>query len=262
MAGLGRLKDGVGLEQARAEMKAIASGLEKQHPDFNKDWSVNLVPLREQFSGEIRPVLLVVFGAVCLTLFIACANVANLQLVRASARAREFTVRAALGASRRHLVRGLLAESLLLGVLGGALGLSLGQAAMTGLHRLMPPDLLPGDPLGLDPRVLGFTLVVSLGAGLLFGLLPALAASRPHLAEALKDGSRGGISPRSRFLRQGFVTAQVALGLVVMISAGLLLRSFDRLISADIGFDGRGLLTARISPVSYTHLTLPTNREV
>jgi|CXWL01.1.fsa_nt_gi putative ABC transport system permease protein len=247
MAGLGRLKDGVGLEQARAEMKTIASSLEQGHPDFNKDWSVNLVPLREQFAGEIRPVLLVVFGAVCLTLFIACANVANLQLVRASARAREFTVRAALGASRHHLVRGLLAESVLLGVLGGALGLGLGQVAMAGLYGLMPKDLLPGDPLGLDPRVLGFTLVVSVCAGLLFGLLPALAASKPHLAEALRDGSRGATSARSRHLRQGFVTAQVALGLVVLIGAGLLVRSFDRLISADIGFDGRQLLTARIT---------------
>lgn len=247
MAGLGRLRDGVSLEQARAEMKAIAMSLEQQHIDFNKDWSVNLVPLREQFAGEIRPVLLVVFGAVCLTLFIACANVANLQLVRASARAREFTVRAALGASRHHLIRGLLAESVLLGALGGAMGLALGRSAMAGLHGLMPPDLLPGDPLGLDARVLGFTLLVSVGAGALFGLLPALAASRPDLVEALKDGSRGVTSARTRYLRQGFVTAQVALGLVVLIGAGLLVRSFDRLISADIGFDGRDILTARIT---------------
>jgi putative ABC transport system permease protein len=247
IAGLGRLKNGVTLEQARAEMKTIASTLEQQYVDFNKDWTVNLVSLPEQFAGEIRPVLLVVFGAVCLTLFIACANVVNLQLVRASARTREFTVRAALGAPRGRLVRGLLAENLLLALIGGALGLGLGQAAMTGLHGLMPPGLLPGEPLGLDLRVLLFTLAISVGTGLLFGLIPALAGSNPHLSEALKEGGRGVTSARGRTIRQGFVTAQVALALIVLVGAGLLVRSFDRLVSADIGFDGRNLLTARVT---------------
>ena len=247
MAALGRLKPGVTLEGARAEMEAIASTLEQQHTDFNKDWTVNLVPLREQFIGEIRPALLMVFGAVCLTLFIACANVANLQLVRASAREREFTVRAALGASRSRLVRFLLAESLLLALLGAILGVGLGQAGMTALQGLMPQDLLPGERLGLDPRVMAFTFLISISTGLFFGLIPALAASNPHLAEALKEAGRGVTSARGRWLRQGFVTAQMALALIVLIGAGLLVRGFDRLVSTDIGFDATNLLTARVS---------------
>ena len=247
IAALGKLKPGVTADAARAELKTIASGLEAQHVDFNKDWTVNVVPLREQFTGEIRPVLLIVFGAVALTLFIACANVANLQLVRASGRAREFTVRAALGASRARLVRFLLAENLLLAVIGGVLGLAVGRFGLQALQGLMPPDLLPGEPLGLDLRVLAFTMGVSVVTGLLFGLIPALVSSNPHLSEALKDGSRGVTSARGRWFRQGFVTAQVALAMVVLIGAGLLVRSFDRLVSADIGFDARNLLTARVS---------------
>lgn len=247
MAALGKLKPGVSVDAARAELKTIASGLETQYVDFNKDWTVNVVPLRQQLTGEIRPVLLIVFGAVALTLFIACANVANLQLVRASGRAREFTVRAALGASRARLVGFLLAESLMLAVLGGVLGLAVGQGGLQVLQGLMPPDLLPGERIGLDLRVLGFTLGVSVVTGLLFGLIPAFVSSNPHLSEALKEGSRGVTSARGKWIRQGFVTAQVALAMVVLIGAGLLVRSFDRLVSADIGFDGRNLLTARVS---------------
>lgn len=253
MAGVGRLREGVTLDEARAELKTIASALEQQHVEFNKDWTVNLVPLPEQIAGPIRPVLLMVFGAVCLTLFIACANVANLQLVRASARARELTVRAALGAPRYRLVRFLLAENVLLALLGGGLGLGLGQLAMAGLHGLMPPDLLPGEPHGLDPRVLFFTLAISVGTGLLFGLIPALAGSNPHLSEALKETSRGGTSSRGRRLRQGFVTAQVALSVMVLVGAGLLARSFDRLMSEDVGFDSKNILTARVTLPSRTY---------
>jgi putative ABC transport system permease protein len=247
IASVGRLKDSATFDQARAELKTIASGLAEQYADFNKDWTVNLVPLRAQLTGEIRPVLLMVFGAVGLTLFIACANVANLQLVRASARAREFTVRAAIGASRNRLVRFLLAENLVLALFGGALGLAFGSWGMSALHSLMPPDVLHGDRLGLDPRVLLFTLTVSVVAGLLFGLIPALVASNPHLAEALKEGSRGVTSARGRRIRQGFVTAQVALAVVVLVGAGLLVRSFNKLVAADIGFESRNLLTARVS---------------
>lgn len=247
IATLGKLKPGVSIDAARAELKTIAAGLETQYVDFNKDWTVNVVPLREQFTADLRPVLLIVFGAVALILFIACANVANLQLVRASGRAREFTVRAALGASRIRLVRALLAENLLLAVVGGVLGLAFGQWGLQALQGLMPPDLLPGERLGLDLRVLTFTLGVSVVTGLLFGLIPAFVSSNPHLSEALKDGSRGATSARGRWIRQGFVTAQVALAMVVLIGAGLLARSFDRLVSANIGFDGRNLLTARVS---------------
>ena len=247
MAALGQLKPGVSLEQARVEMATIAATLEQQNPQFNKGWGVNVVPLRDQMTGEIRPVLLLVFGAVCLTLFIACANVVNLQLVRASARAREFTVRAALGASRGRLIRFLLIENVVLALVGGFGGLLLGRLGLSAVHELMPKDLLPADYIGLDGRVLAFTLAVSMLTGVIFGLIPALAASNPRLAEALKDGSRGGTSARGRRIRQVFVTAQVAVALMVLISSGLLVRSFDRLISANTGFDPHHLLTARIT---------------
>ncbi|MBX7186480.1 MAG: ABC transporter permease [Vicinamibacteria bacterium] len=247
LAALGQLKPGVTIERAQAEMTAIASTLEQQNPGFNKGWGVNVVPLRAQLSGEIRPALLLVFGAVCLTLFIACANVVNLQLVRASARAREFTVRAALGASRRRLVRFLLLENVVLALLGGAAGLFLGRLGLSSVQRLMPKDLLPADYIGLDGPILAFTVGVSALTGLLFGLVPALAASNPRLADALKDGSRGGTSARGRRIRQVFVTAQVAVALIVLIGSGLLLRSFDRLLSTNVGFDARNLLAARIT---------------
>jgi len=246
MAALGQLKPGVTLEQARAELATIATVLEQQNPQFNKGWGVNVVPLREQITGEIRPVLLLVFGAVCLTLFIACANVVNLQLVRASARAREFTVRAALGASRGRLIRLLLIENVVLSLVGGFGGLLLGRMGLAAVQALMPRDLLPADYIGLDARVLTFTLAISLLTGVLFGLIPALAASNARLAEALKDGSRGA-SARGRGIRQVFVTAQVAVALMVLIGAGLLVRSFDRLVSTNPGFDAHNLLTARIT---------------
>jgi putative ABC transport system permease protein len=246
MAGLGRLKPEVTLDQARAEMKGIGFALEQQYPAFNKGWNVSVVPLREQITGEIRPALLLVFGAVALTLLIACANVVNLQLVRASARAREFTVRAALGASRGRLVRVLLAENLVLALIGGLLGLFLGRFGLTAVQGLMPKDLLPNDFIGLDSRVLGFTLTVSVATGVAFGLIPALAASNPHLTEALKEGSRGGTSGRGRKIRQLFVTAQVAITLTVLIGSGLLIRSFEALVSTNPGFDSHNLLTARV----------------
>ena len=246
MAALGQLKPGVTLDQARAEMATIATTIEQQNPQFNKGWGINVAPLREQVTGEIRPVLLLVFGAVCLTLFIACANVVNLQLVRASARAREFTVRAALGASRGRLVRFLLVENVVLSLAGGFGGLLLGRTGLAAVQGLMPRDLLPAEYIGLDARVLAFTLAVSVLIGVLFGLIPALAASNPRLAEALKDGSRA-TSARGRRIRQVFVTAQIAVALMVLIGSGLLVRSFDRLVSTNPGFDTRNLLTARIT---------------
>ncbi len=247
MASLARLKPGVGLDQARSEMAAIAKALEQQDPAFNRDWDVNVVPLREQITGEIRPILLLVFGAVSLTLLIACANVVNLQLVRASARAREFTVRAALGASRLRLIRFLLVENVVLALVGGGLGLFLGRAGLSAVQGLMPKNLLPTDYIGLDGRVLAFTFAASLLTGVLFGLIPALAASNPRLADALKDGSRGGTSARGRRIRQGLVAAQVATAVTVLVASGLLVRSFDRLISTPTGFDARNLLAARVT---------------
>ncbi|MEO8499843.1 MAG: ABC transporter permease [Vicinamibacteria bacterium] len=247
MAALAQLRPETTVMQAQAEMKTIGAALEQQYPQFNQGWGVHVVPLREQMTGEIRPVLVLVFGAVCLTLLIACANVVNLQLVRASARAREFTLRAALGASRGRLLRSLLVENVLLSMIGGGLGLMLGRAALTAVQALMPPDLLQGEYIGLDGRVLGFTLVVSVATGLIFGLVPALVSSNPHLAEALKDGSRGSTSARSRRIRQAFVTAQVAVALLVLIASGLLIRSFERLVSTRTGFDTSHLLTTRIT---------------
>ncbi len=245
---MARLKPGVSFEQAQAEMTAIHSRIEQQWSEFNAGWGVNLVPLRAQFAGEIRLALLVLLGAVGMVLLIACANVANLLLVRAAGRQREVAVRAALGAGRGRIVRQLLTESLLLAGLGGLAGLALAWWGTDLLVSLAPPDLLNLPQVKINAAVLGFTLGISLLTGVIFGLAPAFEATRFNLTESLKEGGKNiGGSMRSHRLRNSLVILEVAMALVLLVCAGLLIRSFARLQGVDPGFNAHNVLTMRVS---------------
>ena len=242
----GRLKPDVTLQQAQAEMSRIAGQLEQQYPEYNRGWDVNVVPLHEQIVGDIRPVLIVLLAAVAFVLLIACANVANLLLARAATRHKELALRAALGASRLRLVRQMLTESVLLALIGGAVGVFL---AYWGIQLLVAfgPDNIPRlREVVIDPRVLAFTFGVSLATGILFGLLPALQASRPDLNDALKEGARGSSGGRVRVFRNVFVVAEVSLALVLLIGAALMIRSFFRLHQVKPGFVTENVLTMRV----------------
>jgi len=188
---LGRLKPGVTIDQARADMTAIESRLEQQYPDGNSGVGISLVPTQEQTVKEIRPALLVLLGAVAFLLLIACANIANLLLARAASRQKEMSIRAALGASRRRVLRMLLTESLILSLAGGCLGLLLAFWGTQALMALAPDNIPRMNEVGVDARVFGFTLAVSLITGIVFGLIPALHAAKPDLNAALKEGSKG-----------------------------------------------------------------------
>ena len=246
---VGRLKPGVTVDQADAELRALAARLAQEHPVFNAGWTTTIVPLREQVVGGARTPLLVLAGVVAFVLLIACANVANLQLARGAARRRELAVRTALGASRGTLVRDLLVESLVLSVAGGALGLMLAVWGTAALVAVAPAGLPRLAEISVDTRTLGFTAVLSILTGFVFGLLPALHGSRADLNDVIKEGGRGVAGGR---LRSGLVAAQLALSLVLLVGAGLLIRSFLRLSREDPGFDATHVLAAKVD--------LPTNR--
>jgi putative ABC transport system permease protein len=241
-----RLAPGVPLGQAQAEMATIADRLDKEYPGTNRD--VTVLSLTEKVVGDVRPALLVLLVAVGFVLLIACANVAHLLLARAAARQRELAVRTALGASRSRIIRQLLTESSLLALTGGALGIALATTAVRVLVALSPGSIPRVETIALDGRVLAATVILSLLTGVAFGLVPALHRERRDLADALRDSSRGstGGVERTR-LRDILVASEFALALVLLVGAGLMIRSFQALQSVDPGFDPRNVLTAVVT---------------
>ena len=244
LVAIARLKPDVPVDRARADMSSIASRLQSQYPDSNTGWTARVEPLAERVVGDARPALMVLLAAVAFVLLIACANVAGLLLARATARQREFAIRSALGAGRARLVRQLLTESLLLGLLGGAVGLLLAMWGTDLLAAAAPPGIPRVSEVQVDGRVLLFTLGLSVLTGIVFGLAPALQGSKTDLNEALKEGGRGGGGggPRRSRARAVLVVAEVALALVLLAGAGLMLRSFERLQAIDPGFDPASVL--------------------
>jgi putative ABC transport system permease protein len=244
---LGRLKRGVTEQQVRAELAAVAAQLAREYPTTNSNRSATADGLADLQVENVRPVLLLLLGAVGCVLLIACVNVANLMLVRAAGRERELAVRLALGAGRWRIVRQLLTESLLIAALGGAAGLLLGAWGISSLTALVPPELMPLDQVRLNQTVLLFTLLVSVVTGLLFGLLPAFHAARTNLNAALKEGGRSVAGAAWERARKGLLVAEVGLALVLLVGAGLMLRTLHQLTRVNLGFNAENLLTVQFA---------------
>jgi predicted permease len=247
MDAIARLKPGVTLAQAAADMARVNRGLEAAYPDVDAGIKTTLVPMKDEIVGDVRPVLLVLLGAVMFVLLIACVNVANLQLARSTSRQREFAVRIALGARQSRLIRQLLTESLALALAGGALGLLLAywgaKAAVAAI-----PDMLPrAENVGLDGRVLFFTLIISVLAGVIFGLAPALRTSRTDVNSTLNQSGRSLVGPRAR-AQAVFVTIEMAMALILLVGAGLMIRTLVRLWNVDPGFQPRGVIMFNMAP--------------
>ena len=246
---VGRLKPGVGMERAQADMDRMAKALEEAHPTFNAGWRQRIVPLQEEMVGDIRPALILLFGAVGFVLMIACTNIANLLMARASDRGREMALRSAIGASRLRLLRQLLTESVLLSGFGGIVGVGVAFLGLRLLIGLAPTGLPRFDEVVLDGRVLLFAAVLTAVSGVIFGSLPALHSSRVDLSTALKAGSRGsGEGGTGRRFRDALVVAEISAALVLLVGAGLLIQSFVRILDIDPGYDAENVLVMRTFP--------------
>jgi predicted permease len=253
--GIGRLKPGVSIEQARADMERVTRNLAAAYPDADKGIGAAVIPFRKSTLGYVQPFLLALFGAVGFVLLIACVNVANLLLVRASRRGHEFAIRAALGAGHGRIVRQLLTESTLIAAIGGSLGVLLAAVGTQAALRVLPTRLPRAAEVGVDGHVLIFAAAISLLAGVLFGLAPALRTARRDLHETLKEGGRGGSATRHR-MQGALVAAQMALALVLLIGAGLMIRTLAALWNVNPGFEANKVMTFGLSlPPSMTNAT-------
>jgi putative ABC transport system permease protein len=257
---LGRLKPGATVRQAQAELTAISTRLEQQYPEDDKGWGSVVLPLREQLVRDVRPALLVLLGAVAFVLLIACANVANLVLAKILARRKEIAIRSALGASRLAILRQVLAETLLLSLAGGVLGAILASTSLQVLSKILADRLPRFADVALDLQVLAFTLAVSLLAGILAGLLPSIRFTRSDVNEALKQGeSRGSSDSGGTRTRQFLVVSEVALSLILLIGAGLMIRTLLELRNVKPGFDSNNVLTMDV-PVPADKFSTPVGQ--
>ena len=241
---IGRLKDGVSVDAARTELSTLGARLDTQYPDTNKGWSIVATPLLDAAVGGFRPTLAVLLGAVGLVLLVACANLANMHLARATGRSREIAIRAAIGAGRLRIVQQLLTESLVLACAGGALGLLLAYWATSSFIAAYPTLLPRSGDIGIDTTVLAFTTGLCIVTALLFGLAPAVAAARTRFNDTLKDGARAGGGRLRGLMRSGLVVTEVALALILLAGAGILLKSFAQLARVDPGFETDHRLSA------------------
>jgi predicted permease len=244
---IGRLKSGVSIAQAQAEMSTIQAHLEQLYPDANRGLGAEVIPLKQVMIGDVGGTLLLLLGAVGLVLLIACANVANLLLARSAARTREFAIRSALGASRSRVVRQLLTESTLLSVAGALLGLGIAKWGVAPVLAAVPGSLPRTENVGVNVTVLLFTLGVSIAVGILFGLTPALKSSKTDLRTSLKEGGRGTTGAHHR-VQNGLVVVQMALTLVLLVGAGLLFRTIRHMWDTDTGFDTQHVVTFKLGP--------------
>jgi putative ABC transport system permease protein len=244
----GRLQPGVTIDQARARLDLLAKQLQQAHPESDTGKGINPVPLQEQRVGSMKPSLFMLQGAVAFVLLIACVNIANLLLSRASGRSAEIAVRRALGADRRRIIRQLLTESVLLALIGGAMGALVGSWGVSALKSLAPDGTPRMSEVGIDARVLAFTAVLSLVTGLVFGLVPAVHAARDRFTGALKQGGRGPTGDGGGRTRRALIVAELALALVLLVGGGLLLRTFLALQRVDLGFNPAQTLTGFILP--------------
>ena len=256
MTVVARLKPGVTVQQAQTQMNTIATQIAQEYPDFNGHWGANVVPVREQISGDLRPALLILFGAVGFVLLIACANVSSLLLARAAAREREIAIRTAIGASPWRIACQLLTESVLLAIIGGGVGVGPAYWGTNALLAASPRNLLNMASVSMDGRILVFAAGSTLLGGLLFGFLPSHISAHSSISETLKEGGRGSSEGKRRGIaRSAFVVMQMCLALVLLAGSGLLIRSFIRLVGVDPGFDASHLLTFKVTLPSSQYKT-------
>jgi predicted permease len=253
---IARLKPGVSIAQAQVEMGAISARQAKENPAENTGWTVRIVPLQSELVGDVKPALLVLLGAVALVFLIACANIANLLLARATSRAKEMSVRIALGAGRGRIVRQLLTESAALGLLGGVAGILIAYWGVHSLRSLLPADMPKANPIQVDAYVLGFALLLSVAASFAFGLAPALLAAGSDLQKTLREGAgRAGAGGGRQSIRTFLAAAEIAVAMVLLVGAGLLVRSFITLTSVSPGFNAQHLMKAEVQLPRFEYST-------